>query len=127
MTEPQTYLTCLQALLEQTERLRAAVETGNLEQLLACLEGRQEIMNRMDALPEGQRLPPEDCREEAIRLLQQVAQLDSELVPRVSEMLAEVRGELEKGNLTRATISAYRRSTAGNPAGSAARFVDKQK
>lgn len=118
----ETYFSYLQRLAEQTEHLRVAVVDNDLDEMLACLEARQQLIGQIDALPDEQRTLPEEQHALAARLLEQIAAFDQESVQLVESNLAATRQELENQRQVSSTLSAYRRTTVRtNPA---ARFMD---
>lgn len=126
MTEPVTYLGCVRAVAAKTQQLQAALAADQWEQVLSCLEERQALMSRADALPASARRPEEEAAE-AARLMRVVLELDRAMAREVQGMLQSTRGEITHSQLARETVSAYRKSNVQNPAAIPARYVDKQR
>lgn len=117
----------LQALLDATEQVKAAAAAKEWDRVLTCLEERQALIARIDALsPEGRALSEAD-QTLARHILTQLSEADTAVTAVVEATLEETRGAINHNSLAQTTLSAYRRSTRGNLQGAPARFVDKNR
>lgn len=125
MAATETYLKCLEALVHATERVKAAAADQEWDRLLVCLEERQQIMNRIDAMPDTALSEAERGR--AVVLLNQIAREDGLLENMLATTMAATRDTLGETARTQQSISAYKKATRSNPYGNAARFMDTQR
>lgn len=126
MTTDQTYMSHLQELCELTASIRAATVAGDWDDLLASLGQRQELMNRIDALSEAERILSEEDQVQVLRILEAVAASDAEMAGELERSLGETRADLQAADASRTSISAYERTNRPGPQMMPARFVDKQ-
>lgn len=127
MAVTETYLECLEALVQATEQVKTAAAASDWDQLLARLAERQEIMNRIDAMPGTALAISEADRARAMSLLDHVAHEDGLLANSLTEAIASTRAALGESSRTQQSISAYRKVARTQPNGTAARFVDTQR
>jgi hypothetical protein len=119
------YLTFLDILVVLTEKLDIAVASDNVEQILACLDERQKVMDQIVALPEPSGELSDEERALAKRLLIDVADQDQAAMLLIEVAASKVRGDLEASREVASSISAYRKTSLHGMA--IARFVDTQK
>jgi len=123
----ELYLTCLQQLTQLSEQAEEAARNQNWDGLVATLTQRQEIMTKVDNLPdEARHLTPQQ-KLQAASLLERIAQMDSMSTAIVDTTMSSTRAVLQDGNQARAGISAYRKVAGTAPQMHEARFVDKNR
>lgn len=127
VADTSTYMECLKALALKTEEIQACAAGGDWDGLLLRLEERQDLMNRVDALPQEARVLTAEERSTAGHLLDALTEQDHETTRLVSQVFAATRAEIEKGHSVRTTVTAYRKSAQYRAPGITARFVDTQR
>lgn len=129
MSDHSTYMSCLRALADQTEALRRAAEAEDWGLLLEGLDKRQNLIVRIDEMPEEARKMTGDERAEAMRILEAMVERDREITQMITVAISSTRVAIDDLHLAQTTLNAYRRTTAVPPAQIAvgARFVDKQR
>lgn len=125
VSEPQSYVDCLRALLRETEQLGGAAADDDWERVVTHLDARQLLMDRIDSLPPASLRPAEASL--AAGLLRQVMSMDETTAPRVLATLENTRASIAESRLTRSSINAYRRATQTHPETGPSRFLDKQR
>lgn len=125
LSEPVTYLACVRAMAAKTQQVQAALAAGDWEQILSCLDERQVLMSRADAMPDAARRPEEAA--EAAQLMRVVLDQDRAMARGIQTILQATRGEMEQSQFARQTVSAYRKTAVPNPMALPARFVDQQR
>jgi hypothetical protein len=119
------YLTLLHILVALTEKLDVAVASDNVEQILACLDERQQVMDQIVALPEPFGELSDEERALAKQLLTDVADQDQAAMLLIEVAFSKVRGDLETSREVVSSLSAYRKTSLRGM--TTARFVDTQK
>lgn len=129
MSDLSTYLGCLRALADQTEALKQAAEAEDWGELLEGLDQRQNLIVRIDDMPEETRKMTGEERAEAMRILEVMVERDREITQMITVAISSTRIAVDDLHLAQTTLNAYRRTTVAQPTQVAigARFVDKQR
>jgi hypothetical protein len=122
-----TYLTLIQELAEVTLALKEATASKAWDNLLPLLEQRQAVIDQVEALPTEAMPATEQERQEALSLLKAIAESDQQNTAILEASMEAIRPELQAGQATRSTISAYQRTGRVPRELVPARFVDKQR
>lgn len=121
-----TYYECVGRIALQSDAIKGAMETGDLDKLLVVLEERSELMRLTDSLTDTQRNLSGPERAQAQALLSRMLKETEEALTQVRTSLVSTRVEMEASVKARNSASLYRRIGAAQPEDLHARFVDKQ-
>lgn len=123
----ERYLAELHDLVSHTEALLHAAENGDWDELLADLEKRQAVMDRIDGLVVDLSQLPEQHQTTVRLLLQRVASLDQDVSRKVQVAMVNIRSAMDGARLASTTVAAYRKAMSPGAQTITARFVDRQK
>lgn len=121
------YVARLHALIDHSEAVATAADSGDWDALLAALEKRQAVMVEVDGQPMALSELPINQKDMARQLLERVITLDQDVSRKVNIALANTRSAMDEARLASTTVSAYRKTMNPGAQSWPARFVDRQK